>query len=77
LVPAIVTVVPTGALVGARPVMVGVASTVNATPGLGTPPTATTTLPVVAPAGTCTMILVVDHAVGVAVMPLKVTVLVP
>jgi len=44
---------------------------------LGTPPTVTTTLPVVAPAGTGTTILVGDHELGVAVVPLNVTVLVP
>ncbi len=76
--PAIVTAVPTNPLVGARLVTVGGgAVTVNATPLLATPPTVTTTLPVVAPAGTCAMILVADHVVGAAVMPLKVTVLAP
>src|SRR6267142_3326251 len=44
---------------------------------LATPPTVTTTLPVVAPAGTGAVMLVALHAVGVAVAPLKVTVLVP
>ena len=37
----------------------------------------TTTLPVVAPAGTGTTMLLADHDVGVAAVPLKVTVLVP
>ena len=37
----------------------------------------TTTLPVVAPAGTGTTMLVADQVVGVAVVPLNVTVLVP
>src|SRR3989441_8430805 len=46
-------------------------------PLLATPPTVTTTLPVVAPAGTGTTMLVAAHVVGVAVVPLKVTVLVP
>ena len=46
-------------------------------PLLATPPTVTTTLPVVAPAGTGTTMLVADQVVGVAVVPLKVTVLVP
>src|SRR2546430_5025467 len=46
-------------------------------PLLATPPTLTTTLPVVAPAGTGATMLVAAHVVGVAVVPLKVTVLVP
>ena len=80
LVPAIVTILRTRALVGARLVTVGgggAAVTVNATPMLATPPTLTTTLPVVAPAGTRVLMLVADHVVGAAVMPLKVTVLAP
>jgi hypothetical protein len=44
---------------------------------LATPPTVTTTLPVVAPAGTGTTMLLADQVVGVAAVPLKVTVLVP
>jgi hypothetical protein len=51
--------------------------TVNGTPLLATPPTVTTTLPVVAPAGTCAVMLVALHPVGVAVVPLNLTVLVP
>src|SRR5262245_6062800 len=51
--------------------------TVNATPLLGMPPTVTTTLPVVAPDGTATPMLVDDHDVGVAAVPLNVTVLPP
>jgi len=54
-----------------------VPGTVNASGLLATPPTVTTTLPVVAPAGTGTTMLVADQLVGVAVTPLKVTVLVP
>ena len=78
LVPVIVTTVPTAPLVGERLVMVGGgASTVNAAPALGTPPTVTTTLPVVAPAGTGTAMLVADQFVVAAVVPLNVTVLVP
>jgi hypothetical protein len=49
----------------------------NIVPRLGRPPTVTTMLPVLAPAGTGTMILLADHVVGVAAMPLKVTVLLP
>src|SRR5258708_5862535 len=44
---------------------------------LAWPPTVTTTLPVVAPLGTGTAMLVALQLVGVAVVPLKVTVLVP
>ena len=49
----------------------------KATPLLAIPPTVTTTLPVVAPTGTGTAILVELQLVGVAVVPLTVTVLVP
>src|SRR5580704_14196188 len=77
-VPVIVTDVPTGPLDGARLVTVGGAPvTVYGTPLLATPPTVTTTLPVVAPAGTGTTRLVADQLVGVAAVPLNVTVLVP
>src|SRR5262249_59498455 len=41
------------------------------------PPKVPTSWPVVAPAGTGTATLVADHDVGVAVVPLNVTVLVP
>ena len=51
-------------------------ATVKFTPLLGCAPTVTTTLPVVAPAGTGAVMLVALHAVGVAVVPLNVTVLV-
>src|SRR5262245_60335226 len=51
--------------------------TVNALPLLATPPTVTTTLPVVAPDGTGTAMLDADQLVGVARVPLNVTVLVP
>jgi len=53
------------------------ATTVKPTPLLATPPTITTTLPVVAPAGTCTTMLVALQLVGVAAVPLNFTVLVP
>jgi hypothetical protein len=53
------------------------AVTVNATPLLATPPTVTTTFPVVAPVGTGTVILVALQLVGLPVVPLNVTVLVP
>ena len=51
--------------------------TTNAAPALATPFTVTTTLPVVAAAGTTVVICVADHAFAVAVTPLNFTVLVP
>jgi hypothetical protein len=76
-VPVIVTAVPSAAEVGFKLVIFGVARTVNATPLLATPLTVTTTLPVVAPAGTGTVMLVALQLDGVAVVPLNLTVLVP
>ncbi len=79
LLPLIVTAVPTCPVDGERLVSVGVgvADTVNVNALLARPPTVTTTLPVVAPAGTGTTMLVADQVVGVAAVPLKVTVLEP
>src|SRR5262245_44089678 len=77
VVPVIVTGVPTGPAVGVRRVIDGGTVTVNATPLLGKPPTVTTTGPVVAPAGTGTTMLVALQLVGVAAVPLNVTVLEP
>ena len=77
LLPLIVIAVATGPLDGERLVSVGVGMTVNASALLGSPPTVTTTLPLVAPAGTGTVMLLADHAVGVAAVPLNVTVLAP
>jgi hypothetical protein len=74
-VPEMVTGVPGSPLFGDSPEIVGVGSTVNALLLLLTVPTRTTTLPVVAPAGTGTVILVLDQFVGVALVPLNVTVL--
>ena len=74
LAPAIVTDVPTGPLVGLRVVTLGAgatAVTVNARPLLATPPTVTTTFPVVALAGTGTTMLVADQVPGVATMPVE------
>jgi len=51
--------------------------TVKLTPLLATPLTVTTTFPVVAPAGTGTVMLVALQLVGVPAVPLNVTVLVP
>jgi hypothetical protein len=50
---------------------------VKLTPLLASPLTVTTTFPVVAPAGTGTATLVALQLVGVVVVPLKVTMLVP
>jgi hypothetical protein len=77
-VPVIVTAVPTGPDVGLRLVMLGAApATVKFTALLATPPTVTTTFPVVAPLGTATVMLVALQLVGAPAVPLKVTVLVP
>src|SRR5258706_4542845 len=57
--------------------MAGGTVTVNETPLLARPPTVTTTMPVVAPAGTGTTMLVADQLVAVAAVPLSVTALVP
>ena len=75
--PVIVTDVPTGPEVGDRLVIDGAVVTVNDTPLLATPPTVTTTLPVVAPLGTGTAIDVALQLVGVALVPLNFTSLVP
>src|SRR5712692_6336679 len=74
-VPVIVTDVPTAPAVGFKLVMLG--ATVKLTPLLATPPTVTTTFPVVAPAGTGATMLVPLQLVGVAAVPLNVTVLLP
>lgn len=75
--PVIVTEAPTAPEVGLRLVIAGVVVTVKATPLLAAPPTVTTTLPEVAPDGTGATMLVELQLVGVAAVPLKVTVLVP
>jgi hypothetical protein len=76
-VPVMMTADPTGAEVGLIAVMVGVGRTLKLAPLLGTPATVTTTLPVVAPDGTSTIMLVALQLFGVAEVPLKVMVLVP
>lgn len=75
LVPLIVTTAPTAPVDGVRVVIPG--RTVKALPALATPPTVTTTLPVVAPLGTGAAIDVALQLVGVAATPLNVRVLVP
>ena len=76
-VPVIVTEVPNGPEEGLTLVMLGAWTTVKVTPLLASPPTVTTTGPVVAPAGTGAMMLVALQFDTVAIVPLKVTVLVP
>lgn len=75
--PVIVMEPPTGPEAGLRLEIAGVGMTEKVTPLLATPPTVTTTPPEVAPAGTGTAILVALQLVGVAVVPLNFTVLVP
>jgi hypothetical protein len=77
--PAIVTAVPAAPLAGERPVRLGPTKLVivNAMALLAVPPTVTTTFPVDALAGTGTLMLEADQAVGAAAAPLKVTALVP
>src|SRR6266567_4952732 len=73
-----VTDVPTAPDAGVRLVMLGADEvTAKLTPLLATPPTVTTTFPVVAPLGTAATMLVALQLVGVAAAPLNVTVLVP
>ena len=75
--PVMVTDAPTAPVLGLSEVMLGELLTVNDAPLLATPPTVTTTLPVVAPLGTGATILVALQLVGVAVTPLNLSVLVP
>jgi hypothetical protein len=77
--PLMVTEVPTGPEVGDRPLIVGAGTeTAKLAPLLASPPTVTTTFPVVAPLGTLTAMLVALQAVAVpAEVPLNVTVLFP
>jgi len=74
-VPVMVTAVPHDPDAGFKLIILGI--TENPTLLLGTPPTLTITLPVEAPAGTGTTILVALQLVAAAAVPLKVTVLVP
>jgi hypothetical protein len=77
-IPVIVTVAPTAPVLVERPLIVGVRRTVNCDPALETLLTVTTTLPVVAPAGTVTtMDALLQLVIEVTVVPLKVTVLTP
>jgi hypothetical protein len=74
--PKMVTAIPNGPDVGFKLVIWG-PLTRKFTPLLAIPPTVTTTLPVVAPAGTSATTLVALQLAMVAVMPLKVTALDP
>src|SRR5882762_1121811 len=78
-VPVIVTDVPTSPRGGVRLTRVGRggAVTVKRTPLLATPLAVTTTFPVVAPLGTATTMLESLQPVGVATVPLNVTVFEP
>ena len=74
----IVTAVPTALEVGLRLAIEGAGITVKLTPLLATPPTVATTLPVVAPLGTLTVMLPSIQLLAVpALVPLNVTVLLP
>jgi hypothetical protein len=75
VVPVTVMDAPTTPYVGDRLVIFG--ATVKLIPLLAAPDTVTTTFPVVAPLGTGTWILVELQLVGVPVVPLNCTVLVP
>jgi hypothetical protein len=72
-VPVTVTAVPTGPEFGLRLVMVGGVVMVKSTPLLGTPPTFTSTFPVVVPAGTGAVMLVSVQFEALVCMPLNVT----
>src|SRR2546423_556530 len=72
-VPEIVTELPSNPELGFKFVMAGVGMTVKATPLLATPFAVTTMLPVVAPDGTVTTMLVALQLVAVAAIPLKAT----
>ena len=77
LAPVIVRIVLGDPDVGLRLEIAGVEMTVKLTLLLATPPTVTTTPPDDPPVGTGTMMLVAVQPVGVAVVPLNLTVLVP
>jgi hypothetical protein len=77
LFPVTFTAAPTVPVVIDRLVILGVATTVKLFPLLALPDTVTTTFPVVAPMWTVVTMLVVIHAVAMAVIPLNLMVLVP
>jgi hypothetical protein len=75
--PAMATSVPTTPEVGDTLVIPNPSTTVKLIPLLATPDAETTTLPVVASAGTLTTMLVAPQLVGLASVPLKLTVPLP
>lgn len=75
--PEIVTRRPTAPVVGVRLLMLSPGSTVKPSPSLAMLFTLTTTFPVVASVGTGTTIAVVLQLLGVPVVPLNFTVLMP
>jgi hypothetical protein len=77
-VPLMVTLVPTGPLVGAKLVIVGGSTTVNALLLIAVPPAVVTLIgPVVTPAGTVARIAVAEVTVKLALTELKVTEVAP
>src|SRR5437870_3450190 len=77
-VPLIVTLVPTGPLVGAKLVIVGAGITVKLFVLIAVPPgVVTRSGPVVAPVGTVAWIVVAEVTVKLALTPLNVTVVAP
>jgi hypothetical protein len=76
-VPVMVMMPPMGPEIGLMLVILGGGVTLKGTPLLATPPTVTTTLPVVAPDGTVTLIEEADQLEAVAIVPLKATLLEP
>jgi len=77
LVPVTVTAAPTAPVVIDRLVMLGAGTTVKLFPLLFTPLANTMTLPLAAPVGTVTAMLVAAHEVTLAVVPLNLTVPLP
>ena len=78
LVPLMVTLVPTGPLVGAKLVIVGKFTTVKLVALVAVPPgVMTLTVPVVAPAGTVAWIAVAEFTMNVAPTPLNRTAVAP
>jgi hypothetical protein len=76
--PLMVTLVPTGPLVGAKPLIVGGCTTVNALALVAVPADVVTRSgPVVAPAGTTVAIDVSEATVKLALVPLNVTAVAP
>ena len=74
-VPVMITLVPIGPEEGFRFAMLGGGVTVNSAPLLGTLFTVTMTFPVVAPAGTVTLMLFAFQLEAAMGVPFKVTVL--